>query len=69
MGADLRVIASRLLLQRGREFAIRAVSARREAKGDSQVRADLIQDAGCMEAGMDGQPVVDGLAVASAGRG
>ena len=47
----------------------RAVSARPESRGDSHGRADLIQSAGWMEAGMDGQAVIDGSAVESLGRG
>ena len=37
--------------------------------GDSHGRDDLIHGAGWMEAGMDGQAVIDGSAVAGAGRG
>lgn len=47
----------------------RAFSGLPESKGDSHGRADLIHGAGWMEAGMDGQAVVDGFTVASAGRG
>ena len=47
----------------------RAFSGRPESRGDSHGRADLIHGAGWMEAGMDGQAVVDGSAVAGAGRG
>lgn len=47
----------------------RAVSGRSESMRDSHWCGDLIQDAGWMEAGMDGQAVVDGPSVASASCG
>ena len=48
---------------------LRAVSARCESIRDSHRRADLIQGAGWMEVGMDGQAVINGSAFASTGRG
>jgi hypothetical protein len=44
----------------------RAFSGRCESKRDPQGCADLIQGAGWMEAGMDGQAVIDGPEIASA---
>lgn len=50
-------------------LSFRAFSGRPESKRDSHGGADLIHGAGWMEAGKDGQAVVDGSSVASAGRG
>ena len=47
----------------------RAFSGRSESMRDSHRRGDLIHGVGWMEAGMDGQAIVDGSSVASAGRG
>ena len=47
----------------------RAVSARCESMRDSHKRADLIQGAGWMEVGMDGQAIINGSAFAGTGRG
>ena len=48
---------------------VRAVSARCESMRDSHKRADLIQRAGWMEVGMDGQAIINGSAFAGTGRG
>ncbi|MET3439191.1 hypothetical protein ABIC44_003894 [Sphingomonas sp. 1185] len=56
-------------MQRRAQVGLRAFSGRPESKGDSHGRADLIHGAGWMEAGIDGQAVVDGSTIASAGRG
>ena len=52
-----------------RTMITRAFSGRYESKRDSHGNADLIQGAGWMEAGMDGQAVINGPAIASAGCG
>ena len=47
---------------------IRANSARCESIRDSHKHADLIQSAGWMEVGMDGQAIINGSAFAGTGR-
>ena len=64
-----RLMLAKDLLSKQGLLCIRAFSGRPESKRDSHGRADLIHGAGWMEAGMDGQAVVDGSSVASAGRG
>ena len=56
-------------LQLAMQPCARAFSGQRESKGVSQGRADLIHGVGWMEAGMDGQAVIDGSAFAGTGRG
>ena len=53
----------------GAPSALRAVSARCESIRDSHRCADLIQGAGWMEVGMDGQAIINGSAFAGIGRG
>ena len=57
------------MLSKPQPGAPRAVSARCESMRDSHKRADLIQGAGWMEVGMDGQAIINGSAFAGTGRG